>query len=58
MAMRPFASGRHALKISGPDPDSERMRHFMGALLPSEQMMAGLVLAGAALFVGFGSIGF
>jgi hypothetical protein len=34
------------------------MRHFIGALLPSEQMMAGLVLAGVALFVEFGSIGF
>jgi hypothetical protein len=58
MAMRPIASGLPALKIFGPDPDSELMRHFVGALLPSEQMMAGVVLAGVALFVGFGSIGF
>jgi hypothetical protein len=34
------------------------MRHFVGALLPSEQMIAGLVLAGLAFFFGFGSIGF
>lgn len=34
------------------------MRHFVGALLPSEQMVAGLVIAGFAFFFGFGSVGF
>lgn len=34
------------------------MRHFVGALLPSEQMVAGLVLASIALFLGYGSLGF
>ena len=34
------------------------MRHFVGALLPSEQIVAGLVLAAIAFFLGSGSIGF
>lgn len=34
------------------------MRHFFGALLPSEQMVAGLVLGGLAFLLGFGSIWF
>lgn len=33
------------------------MRHFVGTLLPSEQMVAGLVLGGLAFF-GAGSIWF
>lgn len=58
MAMRPDRRGRCALKIYRPDPDSVRMRHFVGALLPSEQMVAGLVLGGCAFFFGPASIGF
>ena len=34
------------------------MRHFVGALLPSEQMVAGLLLGAIAFFVGTGSLGF
>lgn len=34
------------------------MRHFVGALLPSEQMMAGLALGGLAFFSSSGSIWF
>ena len=34
------------------------MRYFVGALLPSEQMIAGLVLGGLAFFIGSGSVGF
>lgn len=34
------------------------MRHFVGALLPSEQMVAGLLLGGLAYFFGIATIGF
>ena len=34
------------------------MRHFVGALLPSEQMVAGLALGGLAFFFGIATIGF
>lgn len=34
------------------------MRHFVGALLPSEQMVAGAVVGGLSFFLGSGSVGF
>ena len=34
------------------------MRHFVGALLPSEQMVAGVVLGAIGVFLGYGSLGF
>lgn len=58
MANGPCEDGPQTLKNEKYDPDSVRMRHFFGALLPSEQMVAGIVISGLAFFFGFGSLGF